>query len=160
MPSQCTSWDGMISFRWYSAFIRGVGGCKLLLPRRICLAQGRSIPQAPDAHRPAYLLRANFSVPSKRAKCCVLPGCCSVPDGHPPDSGSGTATAPAGNGWSQDSSVFKIDNLMIFVYDSLKAEAKKEYRSTKSDNAEMLSLQGRSRAEGPRYLRQHPPALR
>ena len=42
--------------------------------------------------------RGHNSAPSQRALCCVQHGCCSVPDGRPPDSGSDTATVPAGNG--------------------------------------------------------------
>ena len=38
----------MVSFLWYFAFIRSTGGRKLFRPRRICLAQDRSIPQNPE----------------------------------------------------------------------------------------------------------------
>ena len=48
VPSQDTSRDGTISFLWYFALLRRIGGCKLFCPRRICLAQDRSIPQNPE----------------------------------------------------------------------------------------------------------------
>ena len=49
--------------------------------------------------RPAYWQTASSSCPSQRASCCARHGCCSAPDGHPPDTLSDTATAPTSNRW-------------------------------------------------------------
>src|SRR5699024_6134302 len=42
-----------------------------------------------------YWQTANFSAPSQRASYCAPPGYCLFQAGHPPDTSSDTATAPA-----------------------------------------------------------------
>ena len=51
----------------------------------------------PRRHLAYWRIISSF-VPSQMALCCAQRGRCSAPDGHPPDSGSGRATSPAGSG--------------------------------------------------------------
>ncbi len=80
----------MISFRWYSAFVRSTGGRELFRPRRICLAQGRSIPQDPEqvSVRVHLVLFRRFNRTALHLfYCCPLslaekPQCAHLKNGH------------------------------------------------------------------------------
>ena len=48
MPPRDTSRDGTISFLWYFALLRRIGGRELFCPRRISFAQLRRVSQDPE----------------------------------------------------------------------------------------------------------------
>lgn len=51
----------------------------------------------PRRHLAYWRIISSF-VPSQMALCCAQRCRCSTPGGHPPDSGSGRTTSPAGSG--------------------------------------------------------------